>query len=455
MWVRHYGGYMLTEIIVLQAVLIALNAFFASAESAVITAKDARLTKLAADGDRRAERLVRLTSKPNRFLDMIQAALTLTGFICSAFAALGFSGYVTEFLVGLGIPESNEGLLTSISAIIITFVLSFITLILGEIVPRRAAAQNAEKTALALSAPICFAAAILSPFCGAVTAVSNAVLRIFGIDPDNVGAEVTEEGIRMMVDAGSEKGAIDEDEKELIQNVFEFDDLPIEELCTHRTNLTLLWTEDSPEKWDEIIHDSDHGMYPVCDENIDDVIGVLNARKYFRLKDKSRENVMKEAVAPAYFIPGSVKADVLFKNMKSSGNSFAVVVDEYGGMSGVITMYDLIQAIVGDLDDAEDGKSGGDIVKVDGEENTWLICGTADIEEVEETLGVEFPEDEDYETFGGFVFATYGSIPDDGTTFELDAFGLHVNVLEIKDHRLISARVVVSTHNDGDEDVLS
>lgn len=442
---------MITRLIVLQIALIALNAFFASAEAAIITVNDARLAKLAADGDKRAARLVKLTSKPNRFLDTIQALLTLTGFIGSAFAALNFSEYAVDFLVSLGLSESGTPVLRAVSALVITVILAFLTLILGEIVPRRAVVQNAEAAALALSGPVCFFAAVFSPFVSVVTAISNGILRIMGIDPENCGEQVTEEGIRMMVDAGSEKGAIDEDEKELIQNVFEFDDLPIEELCTHRTNLTLLWTEDPPEKWDEIIHDSEHSMYPVCDENIDDVVGVLNARKYFRLTDKSRENVMKNAVAPAYFIPGSVKADVLFKNMKSNGNTFAVVVDEYGGVSGVITIYDLIQAIVGDLDaDGEDGGANEDIEKL--EDGTWRITGTADIEEVEEALGIKFPEDEDYETFGGFVFANYGSIPDDGTVFELDSDGLHVKVLEIKDHRLMNSVVTVLPPEENDEE---
>ena len=244
----------------------------------------------------------------------------------------------------------------------------------------------------------------------------------------------------MMVDAGSEKGAIDEEEKEMIQNVFEFDDLTAGEISTHRTELSLLWLDESPEEWERTIHESRHSIYPVCEESVDNVIGIMNAKDYFRLEDCTKEQIIKEAVKPAYFVPESIKADVLFKNMKTSGNNFAIVVDEYGGMSGIVTMNDLVQQLVGDFDIDNPEDDEDEIERVDS--STWKIKGSASIDDVVEKLKVKIPED-DYDTFGGFVFDAYGSVPEDGENFEIDAGNMHIKTLEIRDHRLIKALVCI------------
>ncbi len=415
---------------------------------------DARLSKLASEGNKRAIRLEKLTSQPARFLATIQVAITLAGFLGSAFAADTFSEPLVTWIVSLS-PDAlakYTGVFDAVSVVVITVILSYFTLVFGELVPKRVAQNNPEKIALGISGLVSFIATVFSPIVWVLTVSTNGVLRVLGIDPNADQEEVTEEEIRMMVDAGSEKGAIDEEEKEIIQNVFEFDDLAIEELATHRTNVTLLWMDETPEQWEQTIHESRHTIYPVCEESIDNVVGTLDAKDYFRLKDKSRENVLKNAVTPAYFVPGSVKADVLFKNMKSGGNTFAVVIDEYGGMTGIITMSDLVQALVGDFDTDETGAAPEEeIEKLDS--GTWKILGGAAMDEVCEALGVAIEESEDYETFGGYVFATYGSVPDDGSTFELETDELVVKVTEIKDHRVVKALVtVVEKSDDEDED---
>ena len=423
--------------LLLQVVLIALNAVFACAEIAVISISETKIEKMAEQGNKKAARLRKLTNNPAKFLATIQVAITLSGFLGSAFAAENFSGRIVSWLVSLGVTTS-EKTLNTISVIVITILLSYVTLIFGELVPKRVAQRKAEKLALGMSGMIYFISKIFAPIVFLLTTSTNGVLKLICIDPNANEESVSEEEIRMMVDAGSEQGAIDAEEKEFIQNVFEFDDLSAGEIATHRTDVSMLWLEETPEEWENTIHNSRHTMYPVCGESADDIVGVLNAKDYFRLDDKSRENVMKNAVKPAYFVPETVKADVLFRNMRKTHNKFAVVIDEYGGMHGIITISDLLERLVGNINDADGGEEELLIAQVDSE--TWRISGAAPLEDVSETLSIDLPTDE-YDTFGGFVFGNYGSIPEDGTVFEVDACELHVKVIKVEDHQLEAALV--------------
>lgn len=422
----------------LQAVLIALNAIFACAEIAVISMNDSKLAKLVAEGNQQAVRLAKLTSQPARFLATIQVAITLSGFLGSAFAAENFSDGLVSWLIGLGvtIPAST---LNSIAVVVITLVLSYFTLIFGELVPKRVAMRKAEALALGMSAFISGIAKLFAPIVWFLTASTNGILRLLGIDPNAEDDEVSEEQIRMMVDVGSEKGTIDHSEKQFIQNVFEFDDLTAGEIATHRTELSLLWLEKTMEEWGNTIHSSRHTLYPICDGSADNIVGILNAKDYFRLEDKSRESVMANAVKPAYFVPESVKADVLFRNMKHHRNHLAVVVDEYGGMSGIITMNDLVEQLVGDLGDDEfivDAVTP--IEPID--EARWRIHGCAPIEEVSRVLGVPLLHT-NYDTFNGLVFGALGAIPRDGTSVEVETAGLVIKVTEIRNHQIKTAVV--------------
>lgn len=426
--------------LLLQVVLIALNAFFACAEIAVISINDSRLAKLASQGDKRATRLANLTCQPARFLATIQVAITLSGFLGSAFAADNFSDGLVQWIIGLGVPIP-EKTLDTIAVVLITIILSYFTLIFGELVPKRVAMRKAEPLALAMSGPISAIAKLFSPIVWFLTFSTNSVLRLMGIDPDAEDEEVSEEEIRMMVDVGSEKGVIDSDEKEFIENVFEFDDITAGEVATHRTDVCLLWMEETMEEWQETIYNSYHALYPICDDSPDNIIGILNARDYFRLEDKSRESVMEQAVKTPYFVPESVKADVLFRNMKASRNAMAIVLDEYGGMSGIITMNDLVQQLVGDLGDSvQDEDEPAPIEQLDS--NTWKIHGSADLKEVAEALGISLPTEE-YETFNGLIFDALGAIPDDGTTVEIETSGLTIKVTEIVDHQVETAIVAL------------
>ena len=427
--------------ILLQVLLILLNAVFASAEIAVISINDAKLARMVAEGDKRAVRLARLTSQPARFLATIQVAITLSGFLGSAFAAENFSDGLVNWLVGLGvgIPAAT---LDAIAVVIITLILSYFTLIFGELVPKRVAMRKAESLALGISGLISAIAKLFAPIVWFLTASTNAVLRLLGIDPNAEEETVSEEEIRMMVDVGTQKGTIDHEEKQFIQNVFEFDDLTAGEIATHRTDLTILWQEESMEEWASTIHNSRHTRYPVCGESADDVVGILNAKDYFRLTDRSRETVMEQAVETPYFVPDSVKADVLFRNMKGSCHPLAVVLDEYGGMTGIVTINDLVEQLVGDLGEEDVCRSDFPLIEA-VDSGTWKIRGEAPLEEVAQTLGVTLPC-EDFDTFNGLIFGAMATIPEDGATIEVETAGLVIRVTEIRNHQVVMALVCLA-----------
>lgn len=432
--------------LVLQFILLFVNAIFASAEIAVISMNDNRIAKMMLEGDKRAIRLSKLTEQPSQFLSIIQIAITLAALLGGAFAAENFASRITNFLISLGvnIPYS---VLNSLSVVLITVLLAYITLVMGELVPKRVAMKNAERLALSLSGLLYSISKLFAPLVWLLTASTNGILRLLGIDPDAADDEVTEEDIRMMVDVGSEKGSINESEKEMIQNVFEFDNKTAEEVMTHRTEAVILWLDETEEEWDKKIIESRHSRYPVCDGSADNVIGVLHVKEYYTIEDKRREDIMKKAVKPAYYVPETVRTDVLFQNMKKSRNHFAVVFDEYGGMSGIITMNDLLEQIVGDIDDDYLTPEEEEIKQIDN--NTWRIKGSAYLDHVSKEVGVSLP-DEDFDTFGGLVFGILGIIPEDGSTLELEEYGLKIIVTEIKGRRLETATVYKDANNDGE-----
>lgn len=427
--------------LLLQVVLIALNAVFACAEIAVISINDNKVAKLAAEGNKKAIRLARLTSQPARFLSTIQVAITLSGFLGSAFAADNFASRLSGWLISLG-ASMPVHTLNTVCVIAITLILSYFTLVFGELVPKRIAMKKAETLALGMSGFISAMSGVFRPIVSLLTASTNGLLRLIGIDPNAEEDDVTEEEIRMMVDAGSEKGTIEANEKEWIQNIFEFDDITAGEISTHRTDLDILWKEDPPEEWETVINTSRHSLYPVCGENADDVLGILSTKDYFRLKDKHLDAILKEAVAPAYFVPESIKADTLFRNMRESRNHFAVVLDEYGGVTGVVTMNDLLEQLVGDLDDDNSFPHVLEITTLG--ENHWKILGATALDDVEDALVVSLPTEE-YDTFGGFVLGTYGSIPNDNEVICVQYENLKIEKVLIKDRRVAHADVWLMT----------
>lgn len=343
--------------LILQVVLIALNAIFACAEIAVISAKDAKIAALAQEGNRRAIRLERLTSQPARFLATIQVSITLAGFLGSAFAADNFSEALVDWMITLGVKLSPQ-VLDTIAVVLITLILSYFTLIFGELVPKRLAMKNAEKLALAVSGLVTVISVVFKPIVSLLTASTNGMLRLLRVDPDSEEDVYSEEEIRMMATAGSQQGTIGEEENEFIQNLFEFDDQRAEEFATHRTKMSVLWADGSTDDWEREIFSSRHSLYPVCRDTTDKVVGILDIKDYFALPERSAEAAMSQAVKEPYFVPDSIKADVLFKRMRDERIRIAVVLDEYGGVTGIVTLSDILELLVGDLNGCDETAEG-------------------------------------------------------------------------------------------------
>ena len=443
--------------LLLQVVLIALNAIFASAEAAFLSINSARIEKIIEEGDKktrkRAKMLQKLTKDSSKFLSTIQVAITLAGFLGSAFAADAFAGDLTVWFNKLGFIADNGIVVPEeVFVVVITLVLSFFSIVCGELVPKKIAMKNAEKLSLALSGFIRFVSGIFAPLVWILTVATNTILRMFGINPNEEEEAASEEEIRIMLDTSSEAGAIDSMENEMIQNIFEFDDILISEVCTHRRDVDMLYREDTLDEWKEKILTSRHGLYPICGEGPDDIIGVLNIRKFFRADCKSVEEAIAKACEKPYFVPENMKADVLFTNMKETRNYFAIVVDEYGGTSGVITIHDLLELLVGDMGDKED-VIVEEIVLVNEEEKQWKILGSASLEKVAEELDVTF-EEEDCDTFGGYILGILGEIPDDGTQLDLETEELTIKVESVADHRIEETFVTVKPKpvDEDDED---
>ena len=430
----------------LQIILIALNAIFASAEAAFMSINSTKLEKMAEEGDKKtkkkAKRLQKLTRDSSKFLSTIQVAITLAGFLGSAFAADTFAEPLTYWFNSLSFIKGNGIYIhESVFVILTTLILSFFSIVLGELVPKKIAMKNAEKLSLALSGFIRFMSCIFAPVVWILTKTTNGLLRIFGVNPNEEEEAASEEEIRMILDTSSEKGEIDSMENEMIQNIFEFDDILISEVCTHRRDVKVVYKEDNIDEWNQTLTKSRHGYYPICGESADDIVGVLNIKKFFRAECKSVAEAMRIAVEKPYFVPENMKADVLFSNMKETRNYFAIVVDEYGGTSGVITIHDLLELLVGDMDD-KDEIVVEEIVCLNEETREWKILGSASLEKLATELDITF-DTEDCDTFGGYIFGLLGEIPDDGTQLDLETDDLIIKVESIVDHRIEATSVTV------------
>jgi putative hemolysin len=440
--------------LLLQLILILCNAVFACAEIALISVNADKLEQRAAGGNRRVRRLLELTKKPAGFLAAIQVGITLAGFLGSAFAADNFSSRLTAALAGPAAVLARRGiilpveLIGTVSLVLVTVILSFFTLVLGELVPKRIAMRRAEQLALALSSLVAVISRLFAPVVWLLTKSTNVLLRLFGIDPEAETEAVTEEEIRLLIDAGSRRGSIGPGERDLIHNVFEFNDKTAGEVMTHRRDAALLWLKDDDESWERTIIEKRHSFYPVCGDTVDDIRGVLSARDYLELKERNREAVMKKALRPPQLAPNTVGTHVLFSRMKTRRNHFALVLDEYGSLDGIVTMNDLLEELVGDLSGGDEGAEMPLIEKTGTA--FWRVRGGASLDRLEKETGVSLSRDgKSYGTFAGFVFTLLGRVPDDGERCEIlypaetEAAGprLRITVTELRDHRLVSALV--------------
>ena len=419
--------------LLLQLALILVNGWFAATEVAILSLNEIKLRTDAEEGDKVAAKLLKLSESPNKFLSTIQVCITLAGFLGAAFAAESFSDPLAQAILTAGAKIDPE-LLDTLCVVGVTLVLSFFTLVLGELTPKRIAMQYPEKMARMGLGVISFCSGLFRPAVWLLSATTNGILRLLGIDPNADEEEVTEEDIRALVDMGEESGAIEEAEKEMIENIFEFNNLTAENVMTHRTDVTAIWVD---EEWDVIlqtIRETGLSRFPVYNEDMDDIIGTLNTRVFLLNMQTEHPRTLREMIREAYFVPSTVQADMLFRNMQMKKIHMAIVIDEYGGMSGIVTMEDLLEEIVGNIYDEFDPQAEAEITRVD--EDTWRISGQAAIEDVADALDVELPLDEDYDTFGGLIFSQFTLIPEDGSHPEVDCHGLHILVEKLEEHRI-------------------
>lgn len=424
--------------IVLIIVFTFLNAVFACAEIAVISMNETKLKHLVENGNKRAKKLAALTEQPSRFLATIQVAITLSGFLNSAFASDNFAGLIADALMKTGIPVPRS-VLNSVAVLVVTIVLSYISIVLGELVPKRFAMKNSESLSLGLAPTLYGVAKLFSPLVSLLTVSTNLILKLFGMDPTEDDDQVTKEEIQMMLMEGNEQGVIDTQENEFIQNVFEFNDISADEICTHRSDVVVLDADDSLEEWKESIFKNRHSYYPVYKDSKENIVGILDTKDYFRLEEVTKESIFEKAVEPAFFIPENIKAAKLFERMKQTRNYFAVLLDEYGEMSGIVTLHDLVEALVGDLYEENEDVTEK-IQKL--APNIWRIRGDAEIDDVVEQLKITLPEEQDdFDTFNGLIYSIIDRIPEDGSQFVCDAYGMRIHVKSVEKHKIVEAVV--------------
>ena len=421
--------------------LILVNAFFAAAEIALISLNDAKVRHEAEDGDRKARRLLKLVDNPTQFLSTIQIAITLAGFLASAFAADTFSDRLVDWLIGVRGWHADPHLLNTLSLILITLILSYFTLVLGELVPKRIAMAKAEKVTDLTAGTVLAAGVICRPFVWLLTVSTNGLLRLFHIDPNDNAEQVSEEEIRLMVDIGEEKGAIETAEKEMIENIFEFNNITAEDVMVHRKDMVVVWLDDTDAEIMERICESGLSRFPVIGEDVDDVRGVLRTREYLINAQSADPKPLLSLIAPAFLVPETVAADDLFRDMQARKEHMAIVVDEYGGTSGLVTMEDLLEEIVGNIYDEFDQEE--ETVLQELKDGWWRASGSCEIEQLRDVVGLSLPEDgeEEFDTLGGLIFSCMNEIPADGSKPELTAYGLEIKVEEIADRRVEWARV--------------
>ncbi len=398
--------------LILQVILIFLNAVFACAEIAVLSVSEAKLERMCDEGNRSAKRLRKLTREPARFLATIQVAITLSGFLGSAFAADNFSDPIVKWLVSTGIAVS-ESTLDAVAVILITVILSFVTLVFGELVPKRLAMGKSEAMALKLSGPVSFISKAFAPIVWLLTISTNGILRLLGIDPSSTEENVSEDEIRMMADIGAERGVIDAEENNIIQNVFEFGELSVSEAMVHRKEVAMLHIDDELDCWRDTIGEKVHNYYPIYAENADNILGVLDVKKYLTLRGEvTKERVLDEAVSKPCFISSYAKASDIFSHMKEEKLRFAVVVDEFGGTDGIVTMSDLIKCLLGEYELISD-----DIIRLD---DGYKLRGLTELSRIERLLKIEF--DGESTTLNGWMIETLGQIPLAGEILEYEKY---------------------------------
>lgn len=425
---------MISQLIVL-TILILINAYFAASEIAFISLNDAKIEKQAKEGNKKAKQIEKMLKTPSKFLATIQIGITLAGFLSSAFASETFADKIAPYLYNM-IPAISLGVWKSLSIIFITIILSFFTLVFGELVPKRIAMKHYEKISFATIGVIRTISIITAPFVKLLTSVTNGISKIFGVG-ENEEETVTEEEIKMMVDQGEESGTIKEDEKELINNVFEFNDITVSEIMRHRKDIFAVDINISTEELLEELSKEEYrySRIPVYDETIDEIKGVLYVKDVLKNINKKTFKV-KNVIKDAYFISQNRLINEVFKELQKNKKQLAIILDEYGGTAGIVTMEDILEELVGDIYDEYD-KEESEYEKID--ENTYILSGSMPIFDVNKLLEADIPEGE-FDTISGFLQDKLGRIPEDKEKPIIETEKVTYKIEKSEDKRIIKIK---------------
>ena len=418
--------------LVLIVILIFVNAFFAASEMAFVSLNDTKLNRMAKNGNKKAEKIVKMLVNPSKFLATIQIGITLAGFLSSAFASESFASVLAPKLNEL-MPVLSLSAWNGISIVVITIILSYFTLVFGELVPKRIAMKNSEKIAFFSIGIINVISVVTSPFVALLTFSTNAISKLFGVS-EKEEKTVTEEEIRMMVDVGEEKGTIEEDERNMINNVFEFNDRIVSEIMIPRTDVFAINNMMSIYEVTKLLEEKKimHSRMQVYNESIDNIVGILHFKDLFYSTKNKETNITKVMRTP-FFVPESKPIDELFEELRKNRNLMAIVIDEYGGTSGIVTMEDILEEIVGEIYDEHDEVEEL-YKKLD--DNTYIINAEMTIYDVEDILGIHIQEG-DYDTLSGYIIEKLGRIPTEKDLEKsIDTKDMIYTIEEIKDKHI-------------------
>ena len=432
--------------LLLELVFVVLGVFCALASNAIRECSESKLIRAAEDGDKKAAKMLPVVQEPDDFCAAMRVG------------AIGFGFFALMNPLTAQFVKWVEGLVSDVYAVqqvaggVLWVVLLLLAVVLVDFVPERYAWHRADKAARDVFPLANLLAKLLWPITWLLIKLAELALRLCGVNPKAQIEEVSEDEILLMVGEGEETGAIGQDEKELIENIFEFDDMTAEDVMVHRTDMEMIWLDDSDEEIVNTIRESGLSRFPVCGEDVDDIIGILNTRQYLLNAREEQPKALKELLRPVFFVPESVKADVLFRDMQQQKVHMAIVVDEYGGTSGLVTMEDLLEQLVGEIYDEFDQEEEQEITALG--DDRWRISGAAALEEIAEALELDIPEEEEeeYETLGGLVFGQLAVIPEDGTKPRVTALGMDIQVEEIADHRVEWAVVTKLPQPEDQED---
>ncbi|MHC1719217.1 MAG: hemolysin family protein [Clostridiaceae bacterium] len=428
-------------------VLIFVNAFFAASEMAIVSINKNKINFLASEGDKKAILISKLLSEPSRFLATIQVGVTLAGFLASAFAATSISKYVTVLLERMDIYASQQ-----ISVVVITIIMSYLTLVLGELFPKRVALNNSEKIAMMVVKPVLFFSRATKPFVKFLTFSSNILLRLFKIPTENLEEKVSEEEIRMMINVGEETGVINITEKEMIDGIFQFDDTLAKEIMTPRPNVFAIDAETPIREVVETVLAEQYSRIPVFEEDIDNIIGVLYMKDLFldmiHSQNEGRDmRNTRDMLRPPYFVPETKNIDALFKELQSTNNHMAMLIDEYGGFSGIVTIEDLIEEIMGNIFDEYD-ESHESIKMVAS--NIYMVDGLLSINDLNTALDLELPSD-NYDTVGGLVISLLGNIPKENEHPVVNYDNIKFSIERVYEKRIGKLKITLPSKSEEDE----